>query len=233
MVSHGAAELNTALNFTLDYDPAVVPRFIAVEGPIGVGKTTLTKNLAQTFGYETLLERADENPFLERFYQDRKANALPTQLHFLFQRAKQIQELRQNDLFEPVRIADFLMEKDKLFAQITLDDEEYRLYEQVYDNLTIDNVTPDLVVYLQAPVDVLLERIRGRGIAAEKHIDFDYLKTLNDAYTRFFHYYNQSPLLIVNTTEFDLVTNGDNYRQFVEYLLTVKRGRHYYNPTPR
>ncbi|GAB1258966.1 deoxynucleoside kinase [Aurantivibrio plasticivorans] len=222
--------MNGALNVQVDYDPSQVPRFIAVEGPIGVGKTTLAKNLAQTFGYDTLLEQAEDNPFLERFYQNQRVNALPTQLHFLFQRAKQIQALRQGDMFEPVRIADFLMEKDQLFAQVTLDDDEFRLYQQVYDQLTIDTPTPDIVVYLQAPLDVLIERINHRGIKAEKHIDTAYLRALNDAYTKFFHYYHQSPLLIVNAAEIDLVNNDEHYKQFVDYLLSIKSGRHYYNP---
>lgn len=223
--------MTTALNLQVDHDPEAIPRYIAIEGPIGVGKTTLAKNLAKTFGYETLLERTEDNPFLERFYQDQRGNALPTQLHFLFQRAKQLQEVRQVDMFEPVRIADFLMEKDQLFAQVTLDDDEFRLYQQVYDQLTIDTATPDIVVFLQAPVETLMERIRKRGSPAEKLIDLDYLRALNDAYTKFFHYYDRSPLLIVNSTDIDLVDNPEHYKHFVEYLLNTKSGRHYYNPS--
>ena len=223
--------MKAALQAQLELGSASIPRYIAIEGPIGVGKTTLAKNLARTFGYDTLLERADDNPFLERFYQNRRASALPTQLHFLFQRAKQLQELKQNDLFEPVRIADFLMEKDQLFAQVTLDNDEYRLYQQVYDQLTIDATSPDIAVYLQAPVDVLLERIRQRGNPAEKAIDTAYLQQLNEAYTKFFHYYDRSPLLIVNTAEIDLVNNQHHYQQFIEVLLQTKSGRHYYNPS--
>ena len=223
--------LNTALNPQFDPDTANLPRYIAIEGPIGVGKTTLAKNLARTFGYETLLERAEDNPFLERFYQNRRASALPTQLHFLFQRAKQLQEIKQNDLFEPVRIADFLMEKDQLFAQVNLDNDEYRLYQQVYEQLTIDSTDPDIVIYLQAPIETLLERIRSRGNPAEKPIEADYLRQLNEAYTKFFHYYDRSPLLIVNTAEIDLVNNQDHYQQFIEVLLQTKSGRHYYNPS--
>ncbi len=223
--------MSTALNLQVDFESSTMPRYIAIEGPIGVGKTTLAKNLAHTFGYDTLLEQADDNPFLERFYQDRKATALPTQLHFLFQRAKQLQELRQADMFEPVHIADFLMEKDQLFAQVTLDNDEYSLYQQVYDKLTIDTATPDIVVYLQAPIETLLERIQKRGNPAEKSIDADYLRQLNEAYTKFFHYYDRSPLLIVNSAEIDLVNNSDHYKQFVDVLLNTKSGRHYYNPS--
>lgn len=223
--------MTTALNLRVDHDPESIPRYIAIEGPIGVGKTTLAKNLAKTFGYETLLECTGDNPFLERFYQNQAASALPTQLHFLFQRAKQLKELRQGDMFEPVRIADFLMEKDQLFAQVTLDDDEFRLYQQVYEQLTLDTATPDIVVFLQAPIETLLERIRKRGNPAERHIDLNYLEALNEAYTKFFHYYNRSPLLIVNSTDIDLVDNPTHYQQFVQHLLDTKSGRHYYNPS--
>lgn len=219
-------------SFDLKFDLTGItpPRYIAVEGSIGVGKTTLAKHLAQTFNYDTLLEQAEENPFLERFYLENHSTALPTQLFFLFQRCRQIQALRQGDMFEPVRVADFLIEKDPLFAQVTLDDDELHLYQQVYDQLTLDAPVPDLVIYLQAPTDILLNRIRRRGNLAEQQIDAEYLTALNDAYARFFHYYDHSPLLIVNTTEINLADNPEHYRQLVEYLLTIKSGRHYYNP---
>jgi len=216
------------LPFMLDIDQ--LPRFIAVEGPIGVGKTTLAKRLARSFNYETLLEQAEDNPFLERFYQDRKTGALPTQLYFLFQRAKQIQEIRQGDMFQQVRISDFLIEKDQLFAQMTLDDEELKLYQMVYQQLTIDVPRPDLVVYLQAPTDVLLERVQRRGIETERSIEIDYLAQLNDAYTQFFYYYDEAPLLIVNATDIDLANSESDYQNLVEYMLGIKSGRHYYNP---
>lgn len=214
----------------IDFAGKDIPRFVAVEGNIGVGKTTLAKRLARTFNYQTLLEQAEENPFLERFYLDRKSHALPTQLFFLFQRSRQFQELRQGDMFAPVRVADFLIDKDPLFARVTLDDDEYSLYKKVYDQLTIDAPKPDLVLYLQAPVDVLLQRIRQRGILSEQAIDRDYLNQLNEAYTQLFHYYSGSPLLIVNATAIDLANNPQDYKQLVEYMLTIKSGRHYYNP---
>lgn len=216
----------------IDLKGRVVPRYIAVEGPIGVGKTSLAKKLAQTFNYETLLERADENPFLERFYANEHNSALPTQLFFLFQRSQQISTLHQEDMFQPVRVADFLIEKDQLFAQITLDEEELKLYQQVYNHLTLDAPAPDLVIYLQAPATVLLERIQNRGIRAEQAISADYLKALNDAYTRFFHYFQSSPLLIVNASDIDWINNDSDYQNLVDYMLNIKNGRHYYNPQP-
>lgn len=217
-------------HLAFDFTGKTLPRFIAVEGNIGVGKTTLAKRLARTFNYDTLLEQAQDNPFLDRFYLDRKAHALPTQLFFLFQRSRQFQELRQGDMFEPVRVADFLIDKDPLFARATLDSDELSLYNKVYEQLTIDAPRPDLVVYLQAPVDILLQRIRQRGILSEQAIDRDYLNQLNEAYTQLFHYYSASPLLIVNATAIDLANNPEHYKQLVEYLLTIKSGRHYYNP---
>lgn len=179
-----------------------------------------------------LLEQPEENPFLERFYRDPKSTALPTQLFFLFQRANQLQSLRQDDIFEPVRVADFLIEKDQLFAKVTLDDDELNIYRQVYDRLVINAPRPDLVIYLQAPLDVLLERIRQRGISAEQYINADYLKALNDTYTEFFHFYDGAPLLIVNAKDLNLAKNRDHFKQLVEYILTIKSGRHYYNPVP-
>ncbi len=218
-------------NSNLVYDSTKLPHFIAIEGAIGVGKTTLAKRIASSFNYDTLLEEAESNPFLERFYQNRRSHALPTQLFFLFQRAQQIQDIRQDDLFQPVRVADFLIEKDPLFAQVTLDEDELSIYQQVYDQLTIDAPKPDLVIYLQAPVDILLRRIRQRGIKAEQSIDAEYLETLNEAYTGFFHFYDEAPLLIVNASEIDWVNNHDCYQQLVDYMLTIKQGRHYFNPT--
>ena len=218
-------------NLHFDFEGRTLPRFVAVEGNIGVGKTTLAKRLASTFSYQTLLEAAEENPFLERFYLDRKRNALPTQLYFLFQRSQQFRELRQGDMFSPLRIADFLLNKDPLFARVTLDDDEFNLYKKVYDQLIIDAPKPDLVVYLQAPVDALMKRVRQRGIAAEQRIDLEYLQQLNEAYTQLFHYYNDTPLLIVNAADIDLANNPAHYRELVEYMLTIRNGRHYYNPS--
>lgn len=209
-----------------------IPRYIAVEGPIGVGKTSLTKRLAETFNYEALLERSEENPFLDRFYENPRQHALSTQLFFLFQRARQIQDLRQEDLFEPIRVADFLIEKDHLFAQQNLDADEYELYAKVYQHLIIDSPIPDLVIYLQAPTRILLDRIKKRGVKAEQFIELGYLENLNHAYTEFFHYYKNSPLLIVNSAEIDLVNNDQDYRLLVDYILSHPSGTNYFNPSP-
>ncbi|MEC8472913.1 MAG: deoxynucleoside kinase [Pseudomonadota bacterium] len=208
------------------------PRFIAVEGPIGVGKTSLTKRLAETFNYELLLENAEENPFLDRFYQNPRQHALATQLFFLFQRAQQIEESRQSDLFEPVRVSDFLIDKDMLFAELNLEKDEYNLYHKVYQHLVVDAPKPDLVIYLQAPTEVLLQRIQKRGIPSEQMIESEYLNQLNRAYTEFFHYYSDSKLLIVNSAEIDLVANDEDYDQLVSYVLSLPNGTHYFNPKP-
>ena len=207
------------------------PAYIAVEGPIGVGKTTLTRRLAATFNHEILLEDADKNPFLERFYNNRKDAALAAQLFFLFQRAQKMQELRQSELFSPVRVADFLIEKDPLFARINLDSDEFDLYEKVYQKLTIDAPRPDLVIYLQAPTDVLLERIERRGIGHERNITRAYLEQLNEVYSEFFLYYDGAPLLIVNASMIDLAEGESDYLQLVDYMLDIRSGRHYFNPT--
>jgi deoxyguanosine kinase len=205
-------------------------RFIVVEGPIGVGKTSLAKRMAQHLGGELVLEQADDNPFLERFYRNPRAGALPAQLFFLFQRSRQLESLNQEDLFAPVRVGDYLLDKDRLFARLTLDNEEYGLYEQVYAKLAIDAPVPDLVIYLQAPVDVLLERIARRGIRYEQQIERAYLEKLLEAYARYFHEYSASPLLIVNAAQVDFVNNERDYDQLMEQVLRTKRGRHYFNP---
>ncbi len=211
---------------------AVTPaqRFIVLEGPIGVGKTSLAAKLAATLGAEQVFEQADQNPFLERFYRNPRAGALPAQLHFLFQRAQQLAGLRQHDLFAPVRVADYLLDKDRLFARVTLDEEEFRLYDQVHQRLTIDAPVPDLVVYLQAPVDVLQERIARRGIRHEHLIERAYLEKLNDAYARFFHEYEAAPLLIVNAAAIDPLHNESDYAELLTAIARMKRGRLYFNP---
>jgi deoxyguanosine kinase len=208
----------------------VVHKFIVVEGPIGVGKTSLARRLCSSLGAQAVFEQASENPFLERFYKNPRAGALPTQLYFLLQRAQQLAALKQADLFAPVRVADYLLDKDRLFARVTLDDAEYELYEQLYSRLEIQAPKPDLVVYLQAPVDVLLERISRRGVAFEQYIDRQYLEKLNQAYARFFHEFEGAPLLIVNAGSIDPISNQRDYDELLAAIRRMSRGRLYYNP---
>ena len=206
------------------------PEYIVVEGPIGVGKTSLAKRLADTFKIELLLEPASENPFLPAFYENPETAALPTQLHFLFQRVKQIEVLRQTDMFRPSQVAEFLMEKDKLFAKATLSDAEFDLYQQVYNRLMVAPPVPDLVIYLQARPEILLKRVLDRGIDYERNIDESYLKKISDAYIEFFYHYSSSPLLIINTENFDPVNGDENYSILLEHINKQQHGRHYFNP---
>lgn len=206
------------------------PKFIAIEGAIGVGKTSLCKRIAETLGAELLLEQAEQNPFLDKFYANPKQFAFQTQLFFLMQRAQQVSELRQNDMFQTIRIADFLIDKDSLFAHVNLNSDEYKLYMQVYEHLIINAPKPDLVVYLQAPSEVLMQRINKRGIKSERHITHTYLNQIIEAYTEFFHFYNDAPLLIVNATEVDFINNDHDFKNLLDAMLNTKTGRHFINP---
>jgi deoxyadenosine/deoxycytidine kinase len=205
-------------------------RFIVIEGPIGVGKTSLARRLGDALNAQLILEQADQNPFLERFYKNPRAAAFQAQLFFLFQRARQLEDVRQQDLFGPVRVADYLLDKDRLFARVTLDDAEYGLYERVYERVVVDAPKPDLVVYLQAPVDVLLDRIAKRGIRYEQYIERSYLEKLTQAYARFFHSYDAAPLLIVNSAHIDPVGEEDDFRMLFAEIAKARRGRHFWNP---
>ena len=213
-----------------------LPKFIAEEGPIGAGKTTLTKLLADSLNYETFLEKPSENPFLPDFYINPSQAALATQLFFLFQRVKQIQELKQGDIFLSNRVSDYLLDKDKLFAKATLSSEELKLYEQIYQYLAIDLPTPDLVIYLQAETRTLYERVMHRGIEMEKTISFDYLYLLNETYKEFFFDYERSPVLIVNSDYLDLQTNQSDYnlllKKLLDYFNKPEGSKMYFNPSP-
>ncbi|MGH8271918.1 MAG: deoxynucleoside kinase [Gammaproteobacteria bacterium] len=206
------------------------PAYIAVEGPIGVGKTSLAHRLAESFGAEGLFEEAEANPFLPRFYSDPHEAALPTQLSFLFQRARKLEALAQSDLFHSARVADFILEKDLLFAELTLDDDELALYHEVYRRVAPQAPTPDLVIYLQAPTEVLAKRIAVRGRDYERPVSRDYLERVNDAYTRFFHHYNRSRLLIVNAAAVDLVHGDGDYKRLLAEIRDGRGARGYFNP---
>lgn len=204
-------------------------RYIAVEGPIGVGKTSLARRLCASLGAQPVLEQAGDNPFLAPFYRSRRAGALPAQLYFLLQRAQQLTALKQADLFAPVRVADYLLEKDQLFARLTLDEEDHALYTQLFARLAIEPPQPDLVVYLQAPVDVLLARIRRRGIEHEQLIERGYLERLNEAYAAFFHGFTAAPLLVVDAASIDPISNDQDYEELLAAIQETRQGRVLYS----
>ncbi len=206
-------------------------RYIVVEGPIGVGKTALARRLADSLAADLVLEEDAENPFLERFYREGKTAALQAQMFFLFSRARQLESLRQPDLFASVRISDYLFAKDRLFAELNLDADELQLYEQLAEQLAVEPPVPDLVVYLQASVDTLLQRIARRGREYERSISRGYLERLADTYARFFHAYNEGPLLIVNASQIDPVNNENDYQLLFEQIERTQGGRHFFNPT--
>ncbi len=205
-------------------------RYIAIEGPIGVGKTALAKRLAESLSADLVLEEVDENPFLERFYRDGRSAALPAQMFFLFSRARQIEDLRQSDLFSNVRISDYLFTRDRLFAELNLDPEELKLYDQIAENLAVEAPVPDLVIYLQASVDALLQRLMRRNSNYDRFVDRGYLEKLTDAYARFFHQYDDGPLLIVNASQIDPVNNDADYEQLFQQIERTTGGRHFFNP---
>jgi deoxyguanosine kinase len=205
-------------------------RYIAIEGPIGVGKTALAKRLAASLDAELVLEEVDENPFLERFYRDGRSAALPAQMFFLFARARQIQDLRQSDLFANTRISDYLFTRDRLFAELNLDPEELKLYDQIVENLAVDPPVPDLVIYLQASVDALMQRLLRRNARFDRFVDRAYVERLTEAYARFFHAYDEGPLLIVNASQIDPVNNDADFEQLFRQIEKTTGGRHFFNP---
>lgn len=205
-------------------------RYIVVEGPIGVGKTTLTKLLAQRFGGRTVFEVVEENPFLPLFYQDRDKHAFQTQLFFLLSRFKQQQELFQQDLFNQVTVSDYLFAKDRIFAALTLNGAEMALYDRVFDSLRPRVVRPDLVIYLQARLDVLLGRIKKRGRPFEQAFDADYLARLSSTYNDFFFHYDETPLLVINSSDVDLASNEADQEAIVSLVQRHRKGVHHYIP---
>lgn len=206
-------------------------RHIVVEGAIGSGKTSLATRLADRLGASLVLEDPKANPFLPQFYKDMRRYALPTQLFFLFQRVQQLEALKQPDLFGKGTVADFALAKDPLFARLTLDNAEYQLYSKIYEHVKPQAPAPDLVVYLQASVETLLFRVKRRGHAMEQGIPEQYLRELSDAYTRYFHNYADSPLLIVNSERLNFVDNPGHLDLLLERISTIRGGREFFNVT--
>ena len=204
--------------------------YIAVEGVIGVGKTSFAAMLAERLGAIVLNEEVLENPFLTDFYRNRKRYAFSCQIYFLLSRFQQQQQLQTRDLFAQRIVADYLFAKDQLFADLNLSPEELSLYNQVVTSLNVEAPVPDLVIYLQASVDALMDRITRRGVAIERNIDRAYLENLTDAYARFFHEYNDGPLLIVNASQIDPINNAADYEQLFEQIEKTTGGRHFFNP---
>lgn len=204
-------------------------RYIVVEGPIGAGKTSLTRKLAERLGADTLLENAGDNPFLPRFYQEPRRYALPTQLHFLFDRTRQLRDLAQGDLFRAGTVSDFLIDKDMLFARLNLEDDEFELYQKVYVDLAPQAPTPDLVIYLQAPVETLQARVNRRGIDYERGMDANYLQRLVNSYSTFFHRYESAPLLIVNTANLNFAQSEADFELLVERIGKMRGPREFFS----
>jgi len=204
-------------------------RYIAVEGPIGVGKTSLAQKLARLLDAEPLLEQPEANPFLPRFYEDRRRYALPTQLAFLLARFEQTRPLVQGELFQRARVADFLPDKDLLFARLNLDESEFQLYQKIHADLKPPAPTPDLVIYLQATPATLVERIRRRGRPYERALDIGYLTELADSYAKFFYHYEAAPLLIVNSEHLDFVEREDDFEILMRRIHDMRGRREFFN----
>lgn len=204
-------------------------RYIVVEGPIGAGKTTLTRKIAEGLGAQALLEMPEDNPFLAKFYRDAERYALPTQLFFLFQRVNQLRDLMQADMFNAPVVSDFLLDKDPLFASLTLADDELRLYRQLYDQLRPQAPVPDLVIYLQAQPETLVERVQKRGIAMESGMSEDYLYRLCESYSRFFYHYEDAPLLIVNTEHLNPIARDEDFNLLLKRVRNMRGKREFFS----
>ena len=208
----------------------IEPRFIAVEGAIGAGKTSLVNLLEQQYGARVILEENDSNPFISKFYEDQETYSFQTQIFFLLSRYNQYMKLAQRDLFNSVVVIDYLFQRDKIFAQLNLEDHEYRLYEQIYNLISSKAPKPDLVIFLQASTEVLLERVSKRGREYESFMDPDYLDSVNKAFNNFFFYYSDTPLLVINTNEIDFVEKKCDLEELINKVNNHKIGREYYNP---
>ncbi len=204
-------------------------RYVVVEGPIGVGKTSLARRLAEHSGATALLEKPEENPFLTHFYQDPARYALPTQLFFLFQRINEVRDLVQMDLFRTSSVSDYLFDKDALFARLNLNDDEFALYQNVYRNLAPQVPPPDLVIYLQASPETLIERVRRRAIAYERQIADSYLVRLSQAYSDFFNHYDAAPVLIVNSENLNFVDNDEDFSLLLQRIEDMRGAREFFS----
>lgn len=204
-------------------------RYVVVEGPVGAGKTSLARLISERCGTGLMLEDPEANPFLPGFYQDAERYALPAQLYFLFQRVNQVRALRQSHLFERVTIADFMLDKDPLFARITLGDEELKLYDQIYAHLRPQALVPDLVVYLQASTETLIERVRRRAVTYEKNMPEEYLARLADSYMRYFYQYSAAPLLIVNSENLNFVDSPGDFDLLLERISAMRGPREFFS----
>jgi deoxyguanosine kinase len=208
----------------------IEPRFIAVEGAIGAGKTSIVNLIEQQYGARVILEENDSNPFIAKFYEDQETYSFQTQIFFLLSRYNQYMELAQRDLFNSVVVIDYLFQRDKIFAQLNLEGHEYRLYEQIYNLVSSKAPKPDLVIFLQASTEVLLERVSKRGREYELFMDPDYLDSVNKAFNNFFFYYSDTPLLVINTNEIDFVEKKCDLEELINKVNSHKIGREYYNP---